>query len=73
MKDLRAKRGGVVRNGREAVKGAEAKYSCEMKPTGKALFVLNLFAEASLNNGFRYVKELSCSTTTSTWSGPTGS
>jgi hypothetical protein len=29
-----------------------------MKPTGRALFVLNLFAEASLNNGFRYIKEL---------------
>ena len=42
----------------KGVKGAEVKYSCEMKPTGRALFVLNLFAEASLNNGFRYIKEL---------------
>ena len=29
-----------------------------MAPTGKCLFVLNLSAECSLNNGSRYIKEL---------------
>ncbi len=33
-------------------------YACEMVPTGKSLFILNLYAEASLTNGFRYIKEL---------------
>ncbi|MFM7990456.1 MAG: hypothetical protein ACKPKO_65175, partial [Candidatus Fonsibacter sp.] len=27
-------------------------------PTGESLFILNLSAEASLTNGFRYIKEL---------------
>jgi hypothetical protein len=30
----------------------------EFKPTGKELYVLTLCARASLNNGFRYIKEL---------------
>ena len=30
----------------------------ELLPTGKALFILNLSAESSLSNGFRYIKEL---------------
>ncbi len=30
----------------------------QLAPTGKCLFVLNLSAECSLNNGFRYIKEL---------------
>ena len=30
----------------------------EMVPTGKALFILNLSADCSLSNGFRYIKEL---------------
>ena len=29
-----------------------------LSPTGKCLFILNLSAECSLNNGFRYIKEL---------------
>ena len=33
-------------------------YTNEMVPTGKSLLTLNLSAEASLTNGFRYVKEL---------------
>ena len=33
-------------------------YTNEMVPTGRSLFILNLSAEASLTNGFRYVKEL---------------
>ena len=30
----------------------------ELVPTGKSLFILNLSAECSLSNGFRYIKEL---------------
>ena len=33
-------------------------YACEMVPTGKSLFILILYAEASLTKGFRYIKEL---------------
>ena len=33
-------------------------YTNEMVPTGRSLFILNLYAEASLTNGFRYMKEL---------------
>ena len=32
--------------------------SCESVPTGNALYSLNISAECSLTNGFRYVKEL---------------
>ncbi|MFM7983556.1 MAG: hypothetical protein ACKPKO_29940, partial [Candidatus Fonsibacter sp.] len=39
-------------------RGAPMTYACEMVPTGKSLFILNLYAEASLTNGFRYIKEL---------------
>ncbi|MFM7984443.1 MAG: hypothetical protein ACKPKO_34470, partial [Candidatus Fonsibacter sp.] len=30
----------------------------EMVPTGRSLFIRNLYVEASLKNGFRYIKEL---------------
>ena len=30
----------------------------DLVPTGRSLFILNLSAEASLTNGFRYIKEL---------------
>ena len=33
-------------------------YTNEMVPTGRSLFMLNLSAEASLTNSFRYIKEL---------------
>ena len=33
-------------------------FSCESVPTGNALYSLNISAECSLTNGFRYVKEL---------------
>ena len=33
-------------------------YTNEMAPTGRSLLILNLSAEASLTNGFRYIKEL---------------
>ena len=33
-------------------------YTNETVATGSSLFVLNLYAEASLTNGFRYIKEL---------------
>ena len=42
----------------EGVEGAPMIYTNEMVPTGRSLFILNLSAEASLTNGFRYVKEL---------------
>ncbi|MFM7984962.1 MAG: hypothetical protein ACKPKO_37145, partial [Candidatus Fonsibacter sp.] len=29
-----------------------------MVATGRSLFILNMYAEASLTNGFRYIKEL---------------
>ncbi|MFM7981909.1 MAG: hypothetical protein ACKPKO_21575, partial [Candidatus Fonsibacter sp.] len=40
------------------VEDADMIYTSEMVPTGKSLFILNLSAEASLTNGFRYIKEL---------------
>ncbi len=40
------------------VEDAELNWQLEMAPTSKCLFVLNLSAECSLNNGFRYIKEL---------------
>ena len=33
-------------------------YTSEIVATGRSLFILNLYAEASLTNGFRYIKEL---------------
>ena len=33
-------------------------YTSEMVATGRSLFILNLYAEASRTNGFRYIKEL---------------
>ncbi len=33
-------------------------WQLQLVPTGKCLFILNLSAECSLNNGFRYIKEL---------------
>ena len=33
-------------------------YTSEMVPTGRTLFILNLYAEASLTNSYRYNKEL---------------
>ncbi|MFM7982790.1 MAG: hypothetical protein ACKPKO_26050, partial [Candidatus Fonsibacter sp.] len=42
----------------QGVEGAPMIYTNEMVPTGKSLFILNLYAEASLTNGFRYIKEL---------------
>ena len=33
-------------------------YTNEIVATGRSLFLLNLSAEASLTNGFRYIKEL---------------
>ncbi|MFM7986801.1 MAG: hypothetical protein ACKPKO_46555, partial [Candidatus Fonsibacter sp.] len=33
-------------------------YTSEMVATGRSLFILNLYAEASLTNGVRYIKEL---------------
>ncbi|MFM7856916.1 MAG: hypothetical protein ACKO96_34565, partial [Flammeovirgaceae bacterium] len=38
--------------------GAPIIYTSEMAPTGRSLFILNLYAEASMTTGFRYVKEL---------------
>ena len=40
------------------VDDAESSWQLEMVPTGKCLFILNLSAECSLSNGFRYIKEL---------------
>ena len=37
---------------------AEFQWQMQMVPAGKCLFILNLSAECSLNNGFRYIKEL---------------
>ncbi|MFM7978197.1 MAG: hypothetical protein ACKPKO_02685 [Candidatus Fonsibacter sp.] len=42
----------------QGVEGAPMIYACKMAPTGKSLFILNLYAEASLTNGFKYIKEL---------------
>ena len=42
----------------KGVEDAEFHWQTQMVPTGKCLFILNLSAECSLNNGFRYVKEL---------------
>ena len=33
-------------------------WQLQMVPLGKCLFILNLSAERSLNNGSRYIKEL---------------
>ncbi|MFM7988001.1 MAG: hypothetical protein ACKPKO_52675, partial [Candidatus Fonsibacter sp.] len=40
------------------VADSDLRYTSTTTPTGKSLFVLNLSAEASLTNGFRYIKEL---------------
>ena len=40
------------------VEDAEMSWQLQMVPTGKCLFILNLSAECSLSNGFRYIKEL---------------
>ena len=40
------------------VEGADMVCSNERVPTGCALYSLNISAECSLTNGFRYVKEL---------------
>ncbi len=40
------------------VEDAEFSWQPQMVPTGGCLFALNLSADCSLNNGFRYVKEL---------------
>ena len=40
------------------VEDAEFGLKMEMIPTGNCLYILNLSAECSLNNGFRYIKEL---------------
>ena len=42
----------------QGVEDAPMIYTNEMVPTGRSLFILNLYAEASLTNGFRYIKEL---------------
>ena len=42
----------------KGVEEAEMSWQLQMTPTGKCLFILNLSAECSLNNGFRYIKEL---------------
>ena len=42
----------------QCVNGAPVIYTHEMVATGRSLFILNLSAEASLTNGFRYIKEL---------------
>ena len=42
----------------QGVEDAPMIYTNEMVATGRSLFILNLSAEASLTNGFRYVKEL---------------
>ena len=39
-------------------RGDDVVYSCENVPTGNALYSLNISAECSLTNGFRYIKEL---------------
>ena len=51
----------VLKNGpafSEGLEDAESSWQLEMVPTGKCLFILNLSAECSLSNGFRYIKEL---------------
>ena len=42
----------------KGVKDEDMEFSCELVPTGNALFILNLSAESELTNGFRYIKEL---------------
>ena len=42
----------------KGVKDAEFNWQTQGVPTGKCLFILDLSAECSLNNGFRYTKEL---------------
>ncbi len=41
-----------------SVKDAEFCWHLQVVPTGKCLFVLNLFAECSLNKGLRHIKGL---------------
>ncbi len=40
------------------VEDAEFTWQLQMGPAGKCLFVLDLFAECSLNNSLRFIKEL---------------
>ena len=40
------------------IEGVPMVYTNEMVATSRSLFVLNLSAEASLTNGFRYIEEL---------------
>ena len=42
----------------QGVEDAPMIYTNELVETGRNLFILNLSAEASLTNGFRYIKEL---------------
>jgi hypothetical protein len=42
----------------KGVEGVIPEIHVDSKPTGKELYVLTLCAKASLNNGFRYIKEL---------------
>ena len=42
----------------QGVKSTPMIYTNELVETGRRLFILNLSAEASLTNGFRYIKEL---------------
>ena len=41
----------------QCVQGVSARYTSTVAPTGMSLFILNLSAEASLTNGFIYIKE----------------
>ena len=42
----------------KGVEEVENGCSTELVPTGNCLFLLNLSAECSLTNGYRYIKEL---------------
>ncbi|MFM7989815.1 MAG: hypothetical protein ACKPKO_61925 [Candidatus Fonsibacter sp.] len=42
----------------KASMGAPMIYASEMVATGRILFILNLYAEAYLTSGFRYIREL---------------
>jgi hypothetical protein len=42
----------------QGIEGAPVIYTNEMVAAGRNLFILSLSAEASLTNGFRYIKEL---------------
>ncbi|MFM7985467.1 MAG: hypothetical protein ACKPKO_39745, partial [Candidatus Fonsibacter sp.] len=37
---------------------ADLRYKSTTTPTGRSLFILNISAESSLTNGFKYIKEL---------------